>query len=298
MSERAGFGLLAGVFAVCLFVLASCGHSPPLLPMSQAIAIGSGMRVAVPIYRHRLDDNNVRFWVWTRIGNGAPIETFLDTGSVGLRVLTRAAAAGQYETLGLSIAQAFAGDDVLVGPLANAIVGIGDATTSMPVTVQIVTSVRCDQIPRGCAAAQVSFSDYGIGGDGFRGEGFDAMLGISMRHLTMPEVVNPLLAAGGQRWIVILPRPDTFSPGTLIINPDANDLAGFHKVRVAFRKYRDSPVPQETDMIANCPDRPFEAQRSCEMTLLDSGSFGGHQLFYYYAVLFDDAQGTISVKPR
>lgn len=63
-------------------------------------------------------------------------------------------------------------------------------------------------------------ADYGIGGDGLPREGFDAILGVSMRGSDAPSAAtNPLSVIGSRHWIVIPPEPGTAAPGRLIINP-------------------------------------------------------------------------------
>jgi hypothetical protein len=271
-----------------------------ILGLSPVLANSSTARVEVPIVQRRLSNGDVRFAVRVRVDKGAAIDAMLDTGSFGLRVMARAIAQAQYETIGITRGYGYGSGVVLHGPLARAVVDIGDATTGTPIGIQVVQSVDCSELKPNCPASRLTPADYGIGGDGLRREGFDAILGISMRGSDAPgAALNPLPAMGGGQWIVILPRPGSATPGRLIINPDAEDLAGFHPVRLRSLPPRANGRPQVMDTeIPSCPDAPLEEQSSCSPMMLDNGAARGVRPFYSYAVLFDAAHGAVAVKAR
>lgn len=268
--------------------------TPPLL------AAAPGPQIEVPIFQHRLSNGDIRFTVRVSVGGGAPIDAMLDTGSFGLRVLARAIAPTQYTATGITRGYGYGSGVVYRGPLAKAVVTIGGATTGTPVGIQVVQSVMCAAAKPDCPASRVTPADYGIGGDGLRREGFDAILGISLRGSDAPDAaINPLSVIGSRRWIIILPEPGVATPGRMIINPAADDVAGFHPVLLRRLPPRADGRPQVFDAeIPSCPDRPLALQSSCQPMLLDSGARPGVPPFYAYAVLFDAAQQTIAVKPR
>jgi hypothetical protein len=254
----------------------------------------------VPISQHRLSNGDVRFTVPVRIGSGRTIEAMLDTGSFGLRVMSRTLAPSQYEPTGIVRRYGYGSGVVLLGPLARATVAIGDTTSREPINIQVVQSVVCrPSMPR-CPASRVSAEDYGIGGDGLAREGYDAILGVSMRSSRAPgAAVNPLVALGDRRWIVVLPEPGTSKSGELIINPTPSDTAGFKPVSLRRLPGGESGFGQVMDsQIPNCPERPLVQQAGCPTMALDSGTRRGVAPFYTYAVLYDEAQGSLSVKRR
>jgi hypothetical protein len=256
-------------------------------------------RVVVPISQHRLSNGNVRFTVPVRVGNGHTIEAMLDTGSFGLRVMSRALAPSQYELTGIVRGYGY-GSVVLRGPLARASVAVGDATIDEPIDIQIVRSVVCRPAMPRCPASRVSPEDYGIGGDGLVRQRYDAILGISMRSSRAPgAAINPLLALGDKRWIVILPKPSSSRPGALIINPNPQDTAGFNLVSLQRLPGGKSGFGQVADsQIPSCLERPLDQQAGCPTMLLDSGARRGVAPFYIYAVLYDGALNSLSVRRR
>jgi hypothetical protein len=268
-------------------------------PLS-GLAAEPAKRFEVPIIQRRLSDGVIRFGVSVRVGASAPIEAMLDTGSFGLRIMARALAPTEFEPIGITRGYGFASGVVLQGPLARARIAIGDATTNAPVGIQVVRSVGCAAAKPDCPAARLAPTDYGIGGDGLRRQGFEAILGLSMRGSDAPgAAVNPVPAMGAGRWIVILPRPGTATPGQLIINPSASDVAGFHPVRLRSEPSLADGRPRVIDTeIPGCPDSPLDEQASCPPMMLDSGAVPGLRPFYAYEILFDQWNGIIAVKPR
>jgi hypothetical protein len=274
-----------------LGLLSVCASSPAVL---------AGDRTVVPISQHRLLNGDVRFTVPVRIGNGRVIEAMLDTGSFGLRVMSRALASSQYEPTGIVRSYGYGNGVVLRGPLARATVAIGNATSRGPINIQVVQSVGCRPSRPRCPASRVSAEDYGIGGDGLPHAGYDAIVGVSMRFSRAPgAATNPLVALGDERWIVVLPKPGTSKSGELIVNPTPSDIAGFNRVSLRRLPGGESGFGQVMDSrIPNCPERPLEQQARCQTMALDSGARGGVAPFYTYAVLYDEARGSLSVKRR
>jgi hypothetical protein len=225
----------------------------------------------------------------------------LDTGSFGLRIMSRALTPTQFTPTGIVRSYGYGSGVMLRGPLARATVAIGGATLRRPITIQVVQSVLCRPTMPRCPASRLTQEDYGIGGDGLAREGYDAILGVSMRSTSAPgAAINPLPAFGDRRWIVILPEPDASRPGALIINPTPKDAAGFHPVRVRRLPMRGAAGGEQVmdSQIPNCPDRPLDQQILCPTMPLDSGARRGVAPFYSFAVLYDEGHGSVSVKRR
>jgi hypothetical protein len=238
------------------------------LATTEASAFGTSARVEVPIRQVRLSDGVIRYSVPVSVG-GTRLEAMLDTGSFGLRVLARALPPDQYAPTQIQRSLPFASGARLHGVIATAVVGIGGVSTGGPVPIQVVDQVDCVARMPNCAASRVSPSQYGIGGNGLANEGFQAILGLSLRspHVYM-GAANPLASVGTRRWIVILPRPEG-GPGVLIINPDPSELVGFRTTHIRER-HLDS----------------------------GSGSEAGIAPFWSNAVLYDANRGTVALRPR
>jgi hypothetical protein len=208
------------------------------LPMSQAEAARKRRpppppppRVEIPIERVVMHSGSERFWVPIRVGGVGPIRALLDTGSTGLLVLNKALGAKGFAKVGTFV-YGFENNELLSGTINQARISIGDLRSDGAIRFGIVRKTKCAPKKPKCLSDGLKPSDYGIGGDGTPGEGFDAILGTGLDRVL---IANPLLAAGGAIWIVALPQPGSTAPGKLIINPDAADLAGF-------RRY---PLPRE-----------------------------------------------------
>jgi hypothetical protein len=275
---------------VCALMMMS--SAPPTLASSM------GPRTEIPIYRRVLSNGDVRFVVPIQIGEGPATEAMLDTGSTGLRVLSRAVSSTQYMATEFVRAYGYGSGVVYRGPLAYAHVSVGPVHLPDPISIQIIQSVSCRKTKPQCPASRVSEAAYGIGGEGLSGEGFNAILGVSLRSSSAPAAANnPLLAYGSDRWIVILPTSQNPGSGKLIVNPTAQETAGFHVVSSGQTDNAGlSPTPGV--YVANCPEQPVEQQGSCPRMLLDSGWALGVSPFYLYAVLYNQSDRTISVQRR
>ena len=287
-------GVLARL--LCAILL---GMSLAVFARASSSAAEPSERIDLPVFQHRLSNGDIRFYVRVRVGGGAPINAMLDTGSFGLRVLARALAPTQYAPTAINRGYGYGSGVVLHGPLAQARITVGDAAIAAPISIQVVESVDCNARKPNCPAARLAPSDYGIGGDGLPREGFDAIMGISLRESDAPgAAINPLVALG-KRWIVILPKPDERAPGRLIVNPSADDSARFNPAGVhPLPPLRDGRKQVMDAAIPSCPDAPLDRQASCAMMSLDSGARPGVPPFYQYAVLYDAEQATVAVRAR
>ena len=260
----AGPLLLAGPFLL----------AGPLLLARPLLAAG---RVDVPIRQIVLPDGNPRYSVPVTVGDGPPVEAALDTGSFGLRILKAATAPGQYQATDLHRSYAFGGGAEFKGVLARGVVGVGDARTAGPVLFHLVETVGCVDGRPACAASKVKPADYRIAGDGYPGQGYSAILGLSLRRAAAQDSAqNPLTAAGPRSWIVVLPRPGEAAPGHLIIDPDEADRAGFTAVKLPpaaeasggrLAGFADTALP-------GCLVEEGDGQRFCGPSLLDTGAPG------------------------
>lgn len=246
--------------------------------MAPAFAI-TAPRIDVPISQSVLPNGDTRYSVPVTVGDSAPMEAALDTGSFGLRVLARALSAGQYEATAIERHYAFGSGARFNGVLARGQIGIGTAKTEVPVLFQLVQSVDCTERRPKCPASHLDPKDYRIAGSGFAGSGYEAILGISLRKAPMADSAdNPLGALGAERWIVALPRPGQPTPGHLIVNPRSDEVAGFtlfHLEPQPWGQGDGSRAPGWKDMaLSGCLVNEASKQSFCGPTLLDSGAPG------------------------
>ncbi len=262
------------VIAICLAVA--------ITGVGSAGASAAGAHVDVPIGQLTLPNGDVRYDVPVTIGGGAPIVAELDTGSFGLRVLAAAVKPDQYEATDIRRRFPFGGGARFSGMLARAAIGVGSSQTDGPILFQVVQHVDCVEKQPHCAVSRIKPEDYRIAGDGYPGHGFLAILGISMRKAqTSSSADNPLAAMGDGSWIVVLPRPGSAVPGHLIINPTAEDRAGFATLQLQPLKgggEEDAGSGQEKGWadgaLSGCLIEESSNERHCGKTLLDSGAPG------------------------
>ncbi len=240
-------------------------------PAGAALA---GDRVDVPVHETVLPDGTPRYWVPVTVGGGAPLQAMLDTGSFGLRVLKSALTSG-YQATDLKRDYAYGGGAKFEGVLARAVVSVGAAQTSGPVLFHLVEKVGCAEGRPRCAASKIKAEDYRIGGEGYAGQGFPAILGLSLRRAASQDSAqNPLTANGARSWIVTLPRPGSGETGHLVVDPTEADRAGFTMLKLPeaggvsgrLAGFADTALP-------GCVVEDG-GQRFCGRTLLNSGAPG------------------------
>ncbi len=185
-------------------------------------------RIEIPISRTVMFSGSVRYWVPVTIGGVGPIRALLDTGSTGLLVLNRAFAGKGFPKVG-SFVYSFDSNEVLSGTINQARVSVGGLRSDGAVRFGVIRKTKCAPKKPKCPIDALKPEDYGIGGDGAAGEGFDAILGIGLDHIL---IANSLVAAGGDSWIVTLPLPGTAGTGTIVVNPTTADLEGFRRYQI------------------------------------------------------------------
>ena len=230
-----------------------------LIPILLALpgAAIAGDRVELPVRAVTLSDGTHRFGVPLTI-DGHMVETGLDTGSTGLRVMARglpgSTAKGSATRYSYAVGTQFEGEAIAV-PVA-----FGSVTGS--VKVQRIDRLSCTAAKRNCPVRRNDDpATFGIQGNGLPNEGFVAILGINFRSDTVP---NPFEALGVRRWIVDLPRPGDTGPGRIILNPTDADVAGFTEYRLL----------ADDNSLAGCIAGPQPLGQICGPATLDSGAPG------------------------
>jgi hypothetical protein len=229
-------------------------------------------RVAVPISQTVLPDGDIRYSVPVRVGNSVAVDALLDTGSTGLRIMRNAIFRDSYTDTRFLSVSAFSAGDKLTGTVGTAIMNIGGLATDSPLPFEIVDSESCASFRPNCGAANASPGDYGIGGDGIPGQGFQAILGAGLRDAQGAE--NPLEHFGAKQWIIDLPEPGQGASGSLILNPDWQDLQGFTMFPLASEGGGVWHDPGFSDTLPSCLDDSTTGTKICGQAILDTGAPG------------------------
>jgi hypothetical protein len=135
--------------------------------------------------------------------------------------------------------------------------------------VQTIEKLGCTQLHPNCPGNMLGLADYGLQGDGLRGEGFAAILGIGMAD---NAVANPLIALGVSRWIVELPRPGDHLAGRLILDPNDDEVSGFTRLGLipALSERRGGVH----DALPGCLSRTDTGEKLCGPVMFDTGAPG------------------------
>jgi hypothetical protein len=225
------------------------------------------VRSELPVREVDLSDGTRRYAVPVQIGS-VKLDAGLDTGSTGLRVMPNVISAAEARTVHGAHSYSYGAGVKLEGDIAQAQLTFGGL--SGPGPVELVKTIGCVAEQPQCFAVRVSQADFGIQGDGLKGEGFKAILGVNMGH---SDAANPFESAGAKSWIVELPRPGEAS-GRIILNPNADDMVGFVFTPI-LAKYADNGALH--DAVAGCLVRTSgERQRICGALTFDSGAPGLH----------------------
>ncbi|MGB3122198.1 MAG: DUF3443 family protein [Pseudomonas sp.] len=227
-------------------------------------------RDVIPIHSATMANGDLRYSVTLKIGSST-VETQLDTGSVGLRVLPGVLKPQDVAAQDTPAMIQYGSGVRLIGTLALADVSLGNATARVP--MQVVDSISCSDARPKCPASKVAAKDFLMGGNPERGEGFKAIMGVGM--LRNPAS-NPLVAMGG-RWLVVLPRPGQ-STGQLILNPTAAQTQGFRNISLQRfpTKPGDTSAYWKDHGVQGCLQRLDTHQQVCGDSILDTGAAGFH----------------------
>lgn len=245
--------MLARLIAVLALVLA-----PPAIAQTPP-------RSEVPIRQSVLSNGALRYSVPIRVG-ARDLEAVLDTGSGGLRILPGVLGPTDAEATATPEVYGYASGSRYEGVVGRTTLTVG--ALKGPAPIHLIRAIGCfAELPH-CPASRVPLALYGIASDGLPKEGFKVILGTD---LSLGQVSNPLAALGVRRWIVVLPRPGETSPGRLILNPTAEEAAGFTIVPLS------APYAQQRggalhDAIPGCLSNDATRARACGAVLLDTGS--------------------------
>ena len=210
---------------------------------------------SVEIRETMLPDGTVRYSIPVQMGSQT-VQAALDTGSVGLRVLSRALQPANFRAANQPLRYGYGSGVRLTGVEAQTEAGLGSAKATL--NFQLVNGIQCVEDRPHCPASRVSFEEYGLMGDGIPGAGFPAIIGIKSES---KGIGNPLRALGIQRWSLALPAGA--EAGRLDLNPQ--EASGF----VAFPLAANLP-----DALRGCLQNDVTHKTICGVITLDTGAPG------------------------
>lgn len=139
--------VIGGLILVCLGLGVACSGSDDsssvgTIPPGTPLPTAEPGTVVVPMPVRRIGSLRLLGLPTTVAGGSA--ELLLDTGSGGVRILQAAAGSQDIQITETDVAPVvFADGTVFDGVLATAPVSLGSAATTGPITVQLITEVRC-----------------------------------------------------------------------------------------------------------------------------------------------------------
>jgi len=248
----------------------------PLLMLLPGIALADPLPVTVPISQSVLADGDIRYSVPVRVGDSLTVPALLDTGSTGLHIMRGYVFNDSFTDTGFASLYEFGGGDRLAGTVGTGVVTVGAVSTDEAVPFEVVTQASCAAFRPNCSAAMVAPSDYGIGGDGIAGKGFQAILGVSLTvQGGASYAVNPLAHIGTRRWVIHLPEPGQDQDGALILDPDDADLQGFEMFKLQALPSGGAGLDGGwADVLPGCLSDATNGHKLCGPAILDTGSPG------------------------
>jgi hypothetical protein len=196
------------------------------------------------------------------IGGGTAIPATIDTGSVGIRVLSSAVPPSAWQPSSTPLPVYVYGGAVRVhGVAATARVALGGVELPAPIVVEDVTSRDCTDSRPDCDASSPTF-----------GNGYAAIVGLGMR--AAGPLASPLVSlAKTGRYIVALPPVNGVS-GTLIVDPPPDVVARFGQA-IQLGPF-DGAEPTTGARAWDDRTVPFCLNHLCSVGLLDTGGNRGN----------------------
>jgi hypothetical protein len=217
------------------------------------LAIDAAAAMTIPVTMVTTATGNQVPSVLVSIGGSPPFAAELDTGSVGLRVVTGTIADSAW-TVGTTASSVTYGSGVVAdGVIATASMTIGGLSTGA-IDVEDITSVSCTTAKPSCPANGVDVTAFRFSGE------FPAIMGVGFR--ANAEIASPLSSVGANhRYTLSLPALGG-AAGVIAIDPDAATIARFANTRIQLPAagvgFDDVTVP-------------FCGNALCETGLLDTG---------------------------
>jgi hypothetical protein len=225
----------------------------PAAPSPDALGVDAGGAI-IPVAMVTVANGDEIPTVQVSIGGSPPFTAELDTGSVGLRVVTGTIPDAAWTIGTTSVSVVYGSGVVAAGDLAMAAVTIGGLATTTAIDVEDITTVSCTTAKPNCAANGVAAADFRFSGT------FPAIIGVGFR--SNANIASPLAAIGANHQYTLSLPPYGGAAGSITIDPDAATLARFSTARIQLPA--DGVGFDDTTV-------PFCVNALCEQGLLDTG---------------------------
>jgi hypothetical protein len=200
------------------------------------------------------------------------IETGVDTGSIGLRVLPNvlkpedAQAGEQPETYG------YESGNKIDGVVGTARIALGDRAAEG--RLQLIRTLGCYPNRPHCPATQVGGPEhFGLMGQGIPDAGFKAIAGLGFMQPKPGAPDNPFVELGVNRYLIDLPRSEGVT-GRIILDPSAEDTKDFVELPNANAdEIFGTAAPPDT--VPGCLVKLEDSQMICGSLLFDSAAAPG-----------------------
>jgi hypothetical protein len=218
-------GVRAFIAAAIVTTIAAVTLPPAII---RAIAEPSPQAVEIPLRQTllRLPSGLQRpiYSVPVRIGSTL-IDTGVDTGSTGLRVLPNVLAPQDAQAGTQSETYSYESGIKLDGVVGTAPIAFGTRAGSG--FLQLVRTVGCTMKKPDCPATRVGGPEhYGLQGQGIPDAGFKAIAGLRFQQAKPGSTDNPFVEIGVHRYLIDLPRRDEPN-GRIVLDPNPLDTQDF-----------------------------------------------------------------------
>jgi hypothetical protein len=215
----------------------------------------------------RKADGLPAFSVPVRVGSTL-IETGIDTGSTGLRVLPNVLKAEDAQASERPDIYAYGSGIRIEGVVGTAQIAFGNRAGQG--LIQMIRTVGCVPRQPNCPATRVGgVEHYRIMGQGIPDMGFKAIAGLGFAPPQPGKPGQPLEEIGVSRFLIELPR-DGNAKGRLVLDPAASDTQNF----VELPNAQDESGAAQTNRVPGCLVNLTSNQSICGSMLLDTGAPG------------------------
>jgi hypothetical protein len=242
-----------------------------ILPAAVLGAGASPQAVEIPLRQTilRLPNGLQRpiYSVPVRIGSTL-IDTGVDTGSTGLRVLPNVLQPQDAQAGVQSEVYSYESGIKLDGVVGTAPIAFGSRAGSG--FLQLVRTVGCTMKKPDCPATRVGGPEhYGLQGQGTPDAGFKAIAGLRFQPAKPGATDNPFVEIGVRRYLIDLPRRDE-TDGRIVLDPDARDTQDFVELPNAADVFGIGLATTVPGCLVNLSSN----QAICGEILLDTGAPG------------------------
>ncbi len=207
------------------------------------------------------------FSVPVRVGSTV-IETGVDTGSTGLRVLPNVLKAQDAQAGETPEVYSYTSGIKIDGVVGTAEIAFGKRAGQG--FIQMIRTVGCVPRQPNCPATRVGgVEHYGIMGQGIPDAGFKAIAGLGFAPPRPGKPGQPLEEIGVSRFLIELPREGN-AKGRLVLDPAPGDTQNF----VELPNAQNESGEANTNRVPGCLVNLTNNQSICGSMLLDTGAPG------------------------